>query len=500
MARSPYSSTYNCPIVSWDRVDLWNVSFSSALGHAETLSGFIVRLQAVSRTYLCKHRDTSFASTPRLSHVSSAPSLTCLARGARYARSEAALRDALSRCDTEPSPLQLQVRVMEKGLQAWNMRVARAYERVRKAEETLGAIPLEGTYDARGSLGELQREKWMGMKERDEALVMVEKIKVLITQLNADIKSGLKAKSTSKSPGSPTAEGRGTDLPYATASKKAPILFSGRFPQPYLENLPRSRRSVEPLRLPLRQSQVTNASDTQRSPARSEHIGSDPLPPNHTTHSTPPATSPSEYGAAFIHRSLQLKTMTEYLVEMEEMEANSSEERHMKLPSYVDVLLDELSKDRIGNQSLNFDDDLQSLSPVLSGTTLTPMTPAHNHSIPPPASPIKKPQSKRLFGRPFSAISNTSSLLSSSQDVRSKENHDPSHKAEQEHPVNSITTFEKLLHVPSNVKPESSPSFASPTLDTPFIPRKQQARIPGRIESMVQSVKKNVKKVSGRGE
>ncbi|KAF8476469.1 hypothetical protein JB92DRAFT_3149762 [Gautieria morchelliformis] len=484
-------------------IALWETRFVSARGSTQALNRFVVQLQAASRTYLSKLSVRFSMLAPRSPGASSSASY--LTREARYARAEAALRAALSRCDTEPSPLELQVRVLDKGLQAWKARAGRGYERVQKAEEAWAAARLneEDSLEARSSFSELQREKWMAMKERDEALAMVEKIKELIKELNTYIKEGLKSSldsmSLDKAP-QQTLDGADDTLSCDTASKKVAILFSGRFPMPYLENLPRSRRSVEPLRLPL---QVTN----QPSRERSSTLSSEPAGVAHSSpsatqqHFTPPATPTDDFGAVFIHQSPPLKSMAHYLSEMEESGYEGTRgpgrpHAHIRLPSYVGALLDELGEDRLGNEELNIQEILPPVthrSSASSTATSTNSSQGLTFARPPP----NKLLSKGLLGRPFRNLhSARSHLRSPSEDLLSKENHDPSIAA-QETSVNSTTIPEKIPHTSFSTSTGTLP--LSPPLTPPTMDASPSSSSRKRMENLMQSVKKGVKRVSRRG-
>ena len=442
--------------------------------------------------------------------VSSASSLTCLTRGARYARAEAALRVALSRCDNEPSPLQLQVRVLEKGLHAWNARAGRGYERVRKAEETLEAARRrdeEDSGDVRGSFGQLQREKWMGMKERDEALAMVEKIKGLIKDLSTDIKEGLKVSSHYMELDPPLPQKASLDdadevSSKNTASKKAAIIFSGRFPQPYLEKLPRSRRSVEPLRLPL---QISNHSNRSRSSTlHSEHAGTTtPSTPSTTHPSTPhPATPTDGFGAAFISVPFPLKSMAQYLAEMDERRTGDIAESrdmahshgHMKLPSYVGALLDELGEDRLSNESLHIGSIVQPFT--IANPAVESTESIQGMTSPLSTIPNSKLRSKRLLGRPFSTSPGVGAHTPSRY-LGSKGDREMSMIPQQER-------FVSEEEVDSNTSTGESPS--SPALmllgsDVSSSPRRPPPiKSPGRVGILMQSVKKGVRRVARKDE
>jgi len=338
-----YASTGSrSPTVSGNVVGFWKSSFASASkGGFVDLDDFVVRLQAVGRTRLSKERSTS-------------PQLTLT----RYARAEAAVRLALAQCEKEPTPFQLQVRIMERGLRVWQARVSRGYERVKRADGAIQVMREEqekGHFPA-GHLPDLQREKWMGMKERDEALDMVTKIKALILALNQEIKAGSKRSSLTPLPNAPSLSRTESDEPTTPSetnivSKKASILFSGRIQPPYLENLPRSRQSVEALQLPERQRQRASLS----APSTPSIPPDTPATPEH---------GDTEYGAVLLHAPISVKTMAQLLAEMENQERSLG---HVQLPSYVDTLLDELSTDRVGSQA--FDISTESLLPLASSSS-----------------------------------------------------------------------------------------------------------------------------------
>ena len=418
----------------------------------------------------------------RLPRVSSVSSFAYATREARYARAESALRLALSRCENEPSPLELQVRILEKGLQAWNAHVGRGYERVRKAEAALAAARRnEEKSFAHGSLSELQREKWMGIKERDEALTMVEKIKGLIKELNADIIEGSK---TSPKPISEhsilqkSSSGAQEASSYDPTPKKATILFSGKFPMPYLENLPRSRRSVEPLRLPL---QVTNSQGRQRSSTLLSEPASSIT--SHTSTTQPPtphpATPTDEFGDAFIYIPLPLKSVTQRLAETEETRKLRHDPDHIKLPSYVGALLDEFGEDRIDDEDLQIIEvSRPSIQPSPTNSTSL-LSPQQNHHL----------RSKRSkVGRPFSNLPRIPSVSRSpSQYSHSKENHDPSMRLHTPS-INSATVSENVIHTSPKTTTWASSSSS----------QKHRIKSPGRVGNLMESVKRGVKKVSRR--
>ena len=466
------------------------LSFNSRLllVHSKCFHDPVCRTGPIDFTFsLSKRKFRHSMPAGRLPRTSSTPSLTCLTRGARYAQAEAALRVALSRCDAEPSPLELQVRVLEKGLQAWSARAGRGYERVQKAEEALSATRQneEEGNEVRGSFSELQREKWMGMKERDEALAMVEKIKELIKELNADIRDGVKVSANNLDVDSVPSKAALDDyeetLPSDTASKKAAILFSGRFPQPYLEKLPRSRRSVEPLRLPL---QIVNQPGRKRSSTlRSEPAGIAPSTPSTTQPPTPhPATPTNEFGAAFIHAPFPLKSAAEYLAEIER--SGFEETGHMTLPSYVGALLDELTEDRLRHGNLHIDEVFQSYTHT---STSSHESTKPNEGMTPPESPIPnhKLRSKGLLGRPFSSPPSVYSRSPSKS--RSKENHDPSILTSSANSLTSGKVVQQSLSATTADLPRSSPEPSS---------RIQQIKSPGRIGILMHNVKKGVMRVS----
>jgi hypothetical protein len=389
--------------------------------------------------------------------------------------------------------------VLDKGLQTWKARAGRGYERVQKAEEALAAARRneEVSLEARSSFSEFQREKWMAMKERDEALAMVEKIKELIKELNTYIKEGLKSSldsmSLEKAPQKALDDTEDT-LSCGTASKKVAILFSGRFPMPYLENLPRSRRSVEPLRLPL---QVSNQPSRERSSTLySEPAGVAHSSPSTTPHFTPPATPTDDFGAVFIHKSPPLKSVAHYLALMEESgfegtRGTGRPDTHIKLPSYVGALLDELSEDRIGNEKLNIQEILPPATYRSSASSKVTSTEL-GQDIKSLRPLLNKSRSRGLLKRPFGHTSSPRSLSRSpSQSFPSKENYDPSI---QDPSVNSTTVPEKVSFRTSTGASPLSPPL-TPTMDaSPSSPPRK------RMENLMHRVKTGVKRVSRRGE
>ncbi|KAF8526210.1 hypothetical protein BU17DRAFT_62198 [Hysterangium stoloniferum] len=476
-------------IITEDNVNSWTSSFASAsTGQTRSFKDFIVKFQAVARSHLVKKTLTTVTPFTRLSRVSSAPSLTNLTREARYARAEAALRLALSKSENEPSPLELQVRVMAKGLQAWNSRAARGQDRVQKAEEALAAVRQseEASASPRNSLPELHREKWMGMKERDEALAMVDKIKKLIVELNAEIKAGSK-KPSLHPPAHPilSLPVDESEADRIATSKKAAILFSGKIPSPYLERLPRLRRSVEPLQLPLRQQQQVQLQQQQQQRSRPGHRrrASTLVSLSSTAPSTPLPLTPTmdDFGAIFIHSRLSLKTAQQYATQMDsDSDGSPTPQSHVRLPSYVDALLDELAADRIGSHAFDFGSAIPPpLSPSSSSNASTTTTTADSHmnvNVTPRPSGNKLPSvgSRGFLGRPFSRPASGS--------PQSKENHDPlsASSAARARPVSVDSTL-------------ASPSvLGQQDLSSP-------ARKLGKMGNMMQSVKNGVKRVSRRG-
>ena len=405
------------------------------------------------------------------------------------------------------------MRVMEKGLQAWTSRAGRGYERVQKAEEALAAVcrSNERSGMERGSMSDLQREKWMGIKERDEALEMVEKIKGLIAELNTDIKRGLKAHSHTKLadplPHKTPDEGSESTVLNDTPSQKAPILFSGKLPPPYLHNLPRSRHSVEPLRLGPGRPHVTSPSRRQRSSTLNSVYVSNPpsssaTEPSASQPSTPINTSDC-FGAALIHIPLPLKSMAQYVAEMNASDASdvAFDQMHaLRLPSYVGDLLDELSEDRIGATNLGLGDVFEA-SPSISSSSST-----NNSSSPPlprweisrssptvlPTQTPTKRRSKAFFGRTFNSPSNVpSSPVSPAQSSRSKETDDTSVTPHVAGP-DSAAAFEKIMQTFSRA--------SSPARDGSHLTHQQHSKSPGRMGYIVQNVRKGMKRAVGMGE
>ena len=187
----------------------------------------------------------------------------------------------------------------------------------------------------------------MGIKERDEALEMVGKIKELIKALNGEIKAGSKRSSlmtiSSADPASrPHSHSRthshsdDPTTPTQTMTKKVSTLFTGRIPPPYLDNLPRSRQSVEPLQLPQLLASL---------PSQSTSTPSTPAP--HTP------TFQNEFGAVVIHAHITRQSVADPAnLGLETDLETGTEGGHVRLPSYVDLLLNELGQDRLGSDCI----------------------------------------------------------------------------------------------------------------------------------------------------
>lgn len=331
---------------------------------------------------------------------------------------------------------------MQKGLAAWNTHVILGQQRVQNAERAMAALQAGDQSPAlsRVSLSELQKEKWMGIKERDEALEMVKKIKQLTDELKKELQSGSKRSSLVPTP-TCSQENEPT-------SSKAKILFSGRFPYPYLERLPRSRHSVEPLRLPLKHQESRRRASSLSSP--SKPIPHSPLSASSSSSSSAVSINEDCFGAVLIYPPDRLRTPDKR--ELQD---------HSGLPSYVDTLLDELSEDRLGSPKFDLSNNILR---ALSG----PATPTSQKAVAPssyqtPATP--KPKTRVLLRHRLSNLSVSTF----------KNNHEPST------PRSSTGTF---VYVPETVP--LSPSTP------PMTPRKKLSR----IESVMDSVKKSVKRVS----
>ncbi|KIJ51041.1 hypothetical protein M422DRAFT_27120 [Sphaerobolus stellatus SS14] len=482
-------------------VESWKSSFASTSkpGGFHDLKHFVVRLQATCRTHLSKQHSTS-------------PQLTLT----RYARAEAAVREALAQCEKEPTPLELQVREMERGLRVWEARVARGHERVKKSEEALHAMRDEekinvnvgfsarvdvwNDEESRRSLTEMQKEKWMGMKERDEAMEMVGKIKELIIALNKEIKAGSKRSSLATLSGSgstlPSSSPRiephnlhpdGSDPTTKAVSKKVSTLFSGRIPPPYLNVLPRSRRSVEPLRLPQQHRERERASLEIKSVPSTPSTPAPYTPKTSTSASIRTGTSISshndnddEYGAVVIHASK--KTVEDYLAEMEAGAGRDRRLGHVRLPSYVGTLLDEFSLDRIGSSSL----ELERIPEVLQPTPVSGSNhDDSNHNFLHPETPTKNSRAHKLLRRSRSNLSRVKENLdpASPQSTQSTPRPHP-------HPSEPITPRKK------DRDPDRTPSRTSVIMEEePVTPRKKHASMMG---DMMRNVRRSVKKVSSK--
>ena len=324
---------------------------------------------------------------------------------------------------------------------------------------------------------------------------MVEKLKGLIKELNTDIMEGIKSSPNPNdvhfAPGK-ASESAEEALSCDTASKKAAILFSGKFPMPYLENLPRSRHSVEPLRLPL---QVTNHYRRRRSSTLHSEPASFITSSSTTSTTQPrtphPGTPTDDFGAAFIHTPVPLKSVAQYLAEMEETRETRRVHGPIRLPSYVGDLLDELSEDRIGDENLYITEILQPSIHHPPAAPKSTMPPLPDHKLRPKGS-------KGLFRRPFDNLPRIPSRSHSpSQHTRSKENHDPSMRLH-EPSIRSPAAAEKVT---PNMTTGSSPSISPmPSPISDISSRKRQIKSPGRVGNLMKSVKRGVKKVSRRGE
>lgn len=404
----------------------------------------VVRIQALSRAYLTRKAISLNGPSYRLSQLSSLPSLRSLSRQVRYARAEAALRSALLKCESESNPLAVQIRVMQNGLAAWNMHVIHGQQRVQNAERAMAALQVGDQSPAlsRFSLSELQKEKWMGIKERDEALEMVRKIKQLTDELKKELQSGSKRSSLVPTP---TYTHEADEPP----SSKAKMLFSGRFPYPYLERLPRSRHSVEPLRLPLKHEESRRRASSLSGP--SKPTPNSPLSVSSASTSSAVSIEEDCFGAVVIYPSDRLRTP-----DKRELQDQSV------LPSYVDTLLDELSEDRFGSPKFDLSGNI--LRAMSSPATPTSQKTAAPSSYQTPPTP--KPKSRVLLRHPLSNLSVSTFKTS---------HHEPSMSQ------SSTGTF---VYVPENTP--SDPSTP------PMTPRKKLSR----IESVMDSVKKSVKRVS----
>jgi len=236
------------------------------------------------------------------------------------------------------------------------------------------------------------------------------------------------------------------------------------------------------LQLPLRQQQQLQQQQQQ---SQSDHRrrASTLVSQPSTTPSTPLPLTPTmdDFGAVFIYSRLPSQTAQQYPTKMDsERDGSLTPQGHVRLPSYVDALLDELAADRISSHAFDFRSavfpPLSSSSSPNANTTTTADSHVNVNVTPRPSGNKLRPMGERGFlGRSFGGPA-----LGGPQ---SKENYDP-----------------LSVSFAGHARPVSVDS----TLTSSFVPGRQDPSSPARrlkkMGNMMQSVMNGVKRVSRRGE